>query len=145
MSNIRYTDYQISGNLSRTAKLGLLSYLSKKDLYYLTDKYFRDENGILHCAYSWNVITSQEELELEHIIPVSRNGGTVIFNVVPCRAIYNKAGNKFTSNLLDWWEQSGLFKPELLENLINYMFEAYELSMKQNANNSEFIYNTNNP
>lgn len=145
MSNIRYTDYQISGNLSRTAKLGLLSYLSKKDLYYLTDKYFRDENGILHCAYSWNVITSQDELELEHIIPVSRNGGTVLFNVVPCRAIYNKAGNKFTSNLLDWWERSGLFKPELLENLINYMFEAYELSMKQNANNSEFIYNSDNP
>lgn len=80
MSKVMYTDYQISGNLRRATKKGLLASLSKKQLIELTDKYFRDKNGVLHCAYSWEPIVNQNDLELEHVIPISRGGGTVLFN-----------------------------------------------------------------
>lgn len=145
MEKVMFTDYQISGNLRRTARKGLLSTLNKKNLYYLTDKYFRDSQGILHCAYSGSPILTQDQLEMEHIIPVSRDGGTVLFNVVPCLSTYNGNGQKATNNLLDWWEDSRMLKIELLENLIRYMFEAHELSIEQQNDIENYSYESDEP
>lgn len=147
MSKVMYTDYQISGNLRRATKKGLLASLSKKQLIELTDKYFRDKNGVLHCAYSWEPIVNQNDLELEHVIPISRGGGTVLFNVVPSISSINGMGEekKANKNLLDWWEERAFYKTELLENLVKYILEAYEISMKHEASEQEYIYEQDNP
>lgn len=147
MNRVMYTDYQISGNLRRAAKKGLLASLSKKQLIELTDKYFRDDNGILHCAYSWMPITIKNDLEMEHIIPISRGGGTVLFNVVPCLSVINGMGedNKATKNLLDWWEERDFYKTELLENLVNYILEAYEISVKHETTGQDYTYEDDDP
>lgn len=147
MSKVMYTDYQISGNLRRATKKGLLAALSKKQLIELTDKYFRDENGVLHCAYSWEPIVNQDDLELEHVIPISRGGGTVLFNVVPSISSINGMGEekKANKNLLDWWEERVFYKTELLENLVKYILESYEISMKHEASEQEYIYEQDNP
>ena len=126
MGYVAITDDSVYHNKRRTAKLGLLSILDKNEINRLVDKYFRDSNGNLHCAYTGEIL-NQDNLELEHIIPVSLGGGTVIFNCVPASSKVNGTSEKHTNYLFDWWTNSKYYSEESLERLVNYIFEAYEV------------------
>lgn len=126
MAYVSFSESSIYHNLKRTAKLGLISVLDRNNFENLINKYYRDSQGVLHCAYTWHPI-NQSDLELEHIIPVSLGGGTVIFNCVPSSSIINGRGQKYNNYLFDWWIQSGYYSEELLEKLINFMFDGYRL------------------
>ena len=66
------------------------------------------------CAYCG----SKEDLEQEHIVPVSDGGTYAIGNIVPaCRKCNASKGNK---NLDDWYRNSGVFDSERLEKLYEY-------------------------
>lgn len=66
------------------------------------------------CAYCG----SKEDLEQEHIVPVSAGGTYAIGNIVPaCRKCNASKGNK---NLDDWYRNSGVFDSERLEKLYEY-------------------------
>ena len=78
---VKFSEKDIESNRRRTADNGLISYLSLKEFNDLINKYFRDSEGDLHCAYSDEVITSRGKngtLRLEHMIPVSMGGGTIL-------------------------------------------------------------------
>ena len=121
MATVSFSENNIYHNKKRTAKLGLLSILNRDEFNKLVDKYYRDENGNLHCAYTWEIL-SQDNLELEHIIPVSLGGGTVIFNCVPSSSKVNGRSEKYNNYLFDWWKN---YPDELLEKLINYICILY--------------------
>ena len=129
-----YSEGQIRGNIHRTLKANLLTYLPEEILDKLTDTYFRDKEGNLLCAYTGEPLDNVEKkLELEHIISVSNGGGTILFNVVPSLKEINRAGEKWDNNLLDWWKNSKYFDISRLENIVNYMLEGYEYCAKQDG------------
>ena len=139
MSLISYN--QIDGNLRRTARLGLISLLNQKQFIDLSVKYFgkKDEYGnILEytCPYSGKTITNYNEIVLEHIIPVSSGGGTVLFNCIPTSEEVNKFGEKGKDNLIAWWTNSKYWDesaPKRLETLVNYILEAYDIVFEENT------------
>lgn len=123
MATVSFSENSVYHNKKRTAKLGLLSILDRDEFNNLVDKYYRDENGNLHCAYTWEIL-NQDNLELEHIIPVSLGGGTVIFNCVPSSSKVNGRSEKYNNYLFDWWKN---YPDELLEKLVNFIFDGYEI------------------
>ena len=85
---------QVDGNLRRTADRGLVSELYRRQMNALALKYFGvDSNGnytenkedivAYRCPYSGEIISDLSTAHLEHILPVSSNGGTVLFNCIP--------------------------------------------------------------
>ena len=130
---------QIDGNLRRTAQKGYISLLDHYQLEALALKYFgvKDEDGEIigyTCPYSGNLITDFSDIVLEHIIPVTSKGGTVLFNCIPTSTEVNKTSEKGTKPLIDWWTNSKYWDEEAplrLEKLVNYMLEAYENVFKE--------------
>ena len=140
MSNMKslVANYQISGNLRRTAKKGLISLLNKKELEKLAIKYYGETNekGNLiryYCPYSGEPITDVNKIVLEHIIPVTSNGGTVLFNCIPTSEEVNKSNEKGALHLLSWWTKKDYYSPEKLDKLLSYIFEAYDIVFKNNT------------
>ena len=123
MKYIEFTDKQIKSNNIRTIKNGLFSNLNKEQINELISKYFRDENGNLYCAYSGEIIKNKKDLALEHIIPVNRNGSSVIFNVCPALTSINIS--KHDNELLSWWKEQDFYSVDRLRNLTMYVLEAY--------------------
>ena len=139
---------QVEGNIRRTTDRGLVSELYRKQLNALALKYFgvdlngnytdRKENIIAYrCPYSGEIIKDLSNAHLEHILPVSSNGGTVLFNCIP---ILNKVNTskRDEPNLLTWWKEQDYFNYDRLERLIEYMLEAYSLAFKEP--NEEDLY-----
>jgi len=141
---------QVERNLRRTADRGLVSELYRKQMNALALKYFgvdkdgnytenKDEIVSYRCPYSGELIKDLSTAHLEHILPVSSNGGTVLFNCIP---ILNKANlsKKDEPNLLTWWQGKGnkYFSYDRLERLVRYMLEAYTLAFKEP--NDEELY-----
>ena len=125
------TKSQIERNLRRTASKGLISLLPEKQLKKLWKKYFgiiEDKKTVgYYCPYSGLEIRRKEDLILEHIIPVTSGGGTTLFNCVPAHIKINGSSEKGAKHLLEWWLKSEYFDEGRLENLLNYIFEAYDL------------------
>ena len=124
---------QIISNLRRTADKGLISLLNQRQLEILALKYFgvKDEYGnyvAYTCPYSGKTFSNFNNLILEHIIPVSSNGGTVLFNCIPASKEINGSNEKGAKHLIEWWTNSKYWDddaPNRLEKLVNYMLEAY--------------------
>ena len=144
---------QVDGNVRRTADRGLISELYRRQMNALALKYFGvDSNGnytenkedivAYRCPYSGEIISDLSTAHLEHILPVSSNGGTVLFNCIP---ILNKVNlsKKDEANLLVWWQEQNYFNYDRLERLIQYMLEAYTLAFKESA--EEELYDYDNP
>lgn len=122
---------QVYGNLRRTATKGLISILNINIINELARKHFaKIENGqeVLSCPYSGVSIYDEKDAVLEHIISVSSGGGTVLFNCVPTHVFVNNHNEKGTKHLLDWWINSGYFSYDRLEKLLDYIFEAYDIT-----------------
>ena len=141
---------QVDGNLRRTADRGLVSELYRKQMNALALKYFGvDSNGnytenkedivAYRCPYSGEIISDLSNAHLEHILPVSSNGGTVLFNCVP---ILNKVNlsKRDEPNLLVWWQEQDFFNYDRLERLIQYMLEAYTLAFKEPSEDELYDY-----
>lgn len=127
--------YQMKNNLRRTAKLGLISLLNKNELEQLALKYYGefDKNGDLigyQCPYSGDIIKNNKKIVLEHIIPVSSGGGTVLFNCIPTSEKVNMISEKGANHLLTWWKSKKYYTPEKLDRLLSYIFEAYDIVFK---------------
>ena len=141
---------QVDGNLRRTADRGLVSELYRKQMNALALKYFGvDSNGnytenkedivAYRCPYSGEIISDLSTAHLEHILPVSSNGGTVLFNCIP---ILNKVNlsKRDEPNLLVWWQEQDFFNYDRLERLIQYMLEAYTLAFKEPPEDELYDY-----
>ena len=117
-------------NLRRTATKGLISLLNQKQLEELAIKYYGVyENGKLKgyiCPYSGELITNTKDIVLEHIIPVSSTGGTVLFNCIPTSTKVNGSDEKGALHLLEWWKDKSYYSGDKLNRLMAYMFEAYD-------------------
>ena len=124
------TTSTISVNLKRTATKGLISLLNQKQLEELAIKYYGVyENGKLKgyiCPYSGELITNTKDIVLEHIIPVSSTGGTVLFNCIPTSTKVNGSDEKGALHLLEWWKDKSYYSGDKLNRLMAYMFEAYD-------------------
>ncbi len=155
---------QVDGNLRRAAKKGLVSELYRKQMNALALKYFGvDSNGnytenkedivAYRCPYSGEIINDLSTAWLEHILPISSDGGTVLFNCIPILKEVNSSKND-EPNLLVWWQGKGkeYFSYDRLERLIQYMLEAYTLAFKEpieeelydydnSLNNDDYIEN----
>ena len=133
------SDTQIYENLRRTSKKGLISLINKNQLTDLSLKYFGvyDDNHTLigyTCPYSGRLITDFSELDLEHIIPISSNGGTALFNCIPASKEVNGFREKSNKNLIEWWANSKYWDsnaPKRLEKLVNYILDGYEIVFKE--------------
>ena len=122
------TPSQIDVNLRRSLEANNLALLNIRRSTALALYYFgnKDENGhyiSYTCPYTGKVFNLNEierektkpknqrnknkVLELEHIIPHSSNGGTVLFNVLPASHESNSRSEKSNLHLLDWYSQSG--------------------------------------
>ena len=143
---------QVDGNLRRTADRGLISVLYRKQMNALALKYFGvDSNGnytenkedivAYRCPYSGEIISDLSTAHLEHILPVSSNGGTVLFNCIPILDKVNLSKHD-EANLLVWWQEQNYFNYDRLEKLIQYMLEAYTLAFKEP--NEEELYDYDN-
>ena len=145
MESILVSDFAVVSNLRRAASEGLLSSLTTSKLNELALKYFGIyENGELvgyQCPYSGKKITNPKKIVLEHIIPISRGGGTSLFNCIPTSIEVNKLSEKGTKHLIDWWKNPDCKywdenAPIRLEKIINYLIEAYEITINgQNIDN----------
>ena len=123
---------QIRNNLRRTASEKLISLINKKELEQLALKYYgeTDISGNLigyRCPYSGVLITDTKDLVLEHIIPVSSKGGTILFNCIPTSSMVNGYNEKGAQHLLSWWLKKDYYSPEKLNKLLSYIFEAYDI------------------
>ena len=69
------------------------------------------------CAYCGESVS---DLQQDHVVPVSRGGGYVVGNIVPCCARCN--GSKHTTNLADWALSRGaaFLVPGALERIEEY-------------------------
>ena len=143
---------QVDGNLRRTADRGLISELYRKQMNALALKYFGvDSNGnytenkedivAYRCPYSGEIISDLSTAHLEHILPVSSNGGTVLFNCIPILDKVNLSKSD-EANLLVWWQEQNYFNYDRLEKLIQYMLEAYTLAFQEP--NEEELYDYDN-
>ena len=141
---------QVDGNLRRTADRGLVSELYRRQMNALALKYFGvDSNGIYtenkedivayRCPYSGEIISDLSTAHLEHILPVSSNGGTVLFNCVPILDKVNLS-KRAEANLLVWWQEQNYFNYDRLERLIQYMLEAYTLAFKEPTEEELYDY-----
>ena len=135
---ILVSNHAVTFNLRRAASSGLLSSLTASMLNELALKYFGIyENGELvgyQCPYSGKKITNPKKIVLEHIIPISRGGGTVLFNCIPTSVEVNKLSEKGTKHLISWWKNPDCKywnknAPFRLEKIINYLMEAYEITI----------------
>ena len=166
------SDSQINGNLRRSMDAGNLALISQRKLTALSLLYFgiKDENGKYAkyvCPYTgkeynledvrkelnkpYNTRNIDKTLELEHIMPHSAGGGTVLFNCIPASKEANSVAEKGNLHLLDWLsnpESSG-YKyyenggAERLNKLVNYMLSAYEISFEE-YEESELEFNYDN-
>ena len=133
---------QIESNLRRTASKGYISLLDREQLINLSLKYFGVyENGQLigyQCPYSGKIITDYNDIVLEHIIPISSKGGTILFNCVPAHVSINGKNEKYTNDLFEWWykseecfqnlseEEKRIEYGKRLYNLTSYIIEDYK-------------------
>ena len=151
---------QITGNLRRSFDAGNIALINNRELTALALLYFgvKDENGRYVkyiCPYTgkeYNIedIASQKNksyadqdldkvLELEHIMPHSSGGGTVLFNCIPASREANSTAEKGNLHLLDWLtnQQSSGIKyysdggKQRLEKLVKYMLSAYEIAFNE--------------
>ena len=143
---------QVDGNLRRTADRGLVSELYRRQMNALALKYFGvDKNGnytenkeeivSYRCPYSGELIKDLSTAHLEHILPVSSNGGTVLFNCIPILDKVNLSKGD-EPNLLTWWQGKGkeYFSYDRLERLIQFMLEAYTLAFKEPTEEELYDY-----
>ena len=141
---------QVDGNLKRTADRGLVSELYRRQMNALALKYFGvDSNGnytenkkdivAYRCPYSGEIISDLSTAHLEHILPVSSNGGTVLFNCIPILDKVNLS-KRDEANLLVWWQEQNYFNYDRLERLIQYMLEAYTLAFKEPTEEELYDY-----
>lgn len=138
---------QIESNLRRTASEGLISLLFYNQLNELSLKYYGvyQEGELIgyECPYSGEILTDPNNVVLEHIIPVSSNGGTVLFNCVPTSSKVNGPDEKGAQHLLSWWTEKDYYSPEKLSKLLSYIFEAYDkVFQEQSIENMEYLYNS---
>ena len=151
---------QINGNLRRSMFNGNIAILNKSVLKALSLIYFgeKDESGKYiryTCPYTgkkYDLSEIKQELnktyknrnldkvlELEHIIPHSSGGGTVLLNCVLASKEANSVSEKGNLHLLDWLTRQGssgyeYYKNggiERLEKLVNYIISAYQISFKE--------------
>ena len=141
---------QVDGNLRRTADRGLISELYRRQMNSLALKYFGvDSDGnytenkedivAYRCPYSGEIISDLSTAHLEHILPVSSNGGTVLFNCIPILDKVNLS-KRDEANLLVWWQEQNYFNYDRLERLIQYMLEAYTLAFKEPTEDELYDY-----
>ena len=145
---------QVISNLNRTADKGLISKLNRKQLNKLALKYFGvDSSGkytdnledivAYKCPYSGEIIRDLSSIHLDHILPISSNGGTVLFNCIPVSQHSNNL--KIDKHLITWLYSQGYFDYERLERIVNYMFEAYDLYINEQFEEEFFDETTLTP
>ena len=158
------SNWQIENNLRRSLDSENLALLEKRKLIALSLLYFgkKDESGkyvTYTCPYTgkeYNISEIERELEkkrsekdsnkrleLEHIMPHSGGGGTVLFNCLLSSVEANGTGEKGNRHLIDWFNQSGkkYYKPEKLNRIVCYMLSAYSVAYKEYKENElEFNY-----
>ena len=154
------TESQINGNLRRSMDNGNLALINNRVLTALSLLYFgvKDEKGKYVkyiCPYTGKEFDLEEmraeldksykkrnlnkTLELEHIMPHSSAGGTILFNCIPASREANSMTEKGNLHLLDWLtnEESSGYKyyqnggVERLIKLVNYIVSAYEISFEE--------------
>ena len=167
------TESQIKGNLRRSMDSGNLALINRKMLTALSLLYFgvKDENGKYVkyiCPYTgkeydihgigkelskpYSDRKLDKVLEVEHIMPHSSGGGTVLFNCIPASREANSFSEKGNLHLLDWltnskssgykyYEKGG---QERLIKLVNYILSAYEISFEEYMESDFDFYGNQN-
>ena len=153
---------QIERNLRRSLDSENLALLEKRKLIALSLLYFgkKDDTGkyvTYTCPYTgkeYNISEIERELEkkqsekddnkrleLEHIMPHSGGGGTVLFNCLLSSVEANGKGEKGNRHLIDWFSQSDYYDFNRLNRIVCYMLSAYSIAYNGYKKNAlEFNY-----
>ena len=156
------SNWQIKRNLRRSLDSENIALLEKRKLIALSLLYFgkKDDTGkyvTYICPYTgkeYNISEIERELEkkqsekddnkrleLEHIMPHSGGGGTVLFNCLLSSVEANGKGEKGNRHLIDWFSQSDYYDLNRLNRIVCYMLSAYSITYKEYEENGlEFNY-----
>lgn len=128
---------------NRAIKKGLVGNLSNYDFNIWSINWWREHcldefgvrknDGLLRDPYTGKVINDgdkKSKLILEHIIPIDRKGGTILFNILPARSDVNS--RKLHCDPLEWWldKKTEIFNKQRFIVFLNYIFDAYDKSIK---------------
>ncbi len=140
---------QILSNKRRTAKLGLISLLTESEINNLALKHFgvyQDNQLIAYeCPYSGKLITNNKEIVLEHIIPTSSLGATILFNTIPVSSSVNGLDEKGSLHLLTWFHSSSKYQNCLstsrIIKILDYIFDGYDIVISNYLKTPNFFNN----
>lgn len=136
-SNIIYAENK------RAQKKGLINNLTDDEFNNWCIEWWinKNDDGILRCPYSGKVIDNninkQSSIVLEHIIPIEKGGGTILFNVLPSRTDVNCS--KHDTDPIDWWINN--FNKERFFSFVEYIFDAYDKLIEKGSITNEIIIN----
>ena len=81
------------------------------------------------CAYS-GIQLSKNNRNVDHIIPLSKNGENEIWNLVPCYSNYNY--QKHARNMLEWYKEQAFYSENRLMKIYEWQEYAFEKWGKNN-------------
>lgn len=108
--------HQLEGEVRRMKKLNLKHTLTLEQWKFCIE-YFTDNEGRYYCAYCKQKIDFPQ---IEHFIPVSKNGGLTAENILPiCK---NCNARKNHKDFYKWFEKQSFYNVETI-NCINTYFQ----------------------
>ena len=93
----------------------LISNFSKKD-WEECKEYFKNENGILECAYCGKELKRATQ---EHFIPLSKGGNYTKNNIIPVCGSCNSS--KCDKEFEEWYSTRNFYSEERKEKIYNYL------------------------
>ena len=126
---LKRIERSLIGEKKRTSKLGLITKIEINDFIEDSIGWWKNKSkdGILRDPYSGLIINEDDmksKLAIEHIIPVTSGGGTILFNLLPARTDINL--NKQAKDPIVWWMNSSYWDEERFKDFVEYIFYAYD-------------------
>lgn len=80
------------------------------------------------CAYS-GIALNKDNINIDHIVPLAKDGEHEIWNLVPMYCIYNFS--KSAKNMLEWYSQQEFYSEDRLQRILEWQEYAYNKYGKQ--------------
>ena len=71
------------------------------------------------CAYSGKVLKDNINYSIDHIVPLSKGGDNLIYNLVPMDKNYNSS--KGIKDMLKWYQQQEFYSEERLNKIYEWI------------------------
>lgn len=112
----KYKDLRVrSSHIRQARKKNLLSTFTKNE-WDECKKYFKNDNGVLECAYCGKELLKATQ---DHFIPVSKGGNYTKDNIIPvCRSCNCSKCDKYFE---EWYKSKEFYSKERAEKIYKYL------------------------